>query len=161
MSQYKNRKNFANLCCHEQDFEMSAEWHFFATSHGKGPCDGVGGTVKRLAARASLQRLYEDQILTPRQLFDLAVLQYQEWTFTLHLLKTTNANQPFLKKIWINNLEQLLQIRIAFTVFVRYPLSSLRSEIFQQTKKSASNVCLWAAAPRLITLWITWLTLEV
>jgi len=69
-AQYKNRKNFINLCYHEDDFGMPAEWHFFATSHGKGPCDGVGGTVKRLAARASLQRPYDRQILTPRQLFE-------------------------------------------------------------------------------------------
>jgi hypothetical protein len=69
-AQYKNRKNFINLCHHEEDFGMPAEWHFFATSHGKGPCDGVGGTVKRLAARASLQRPYDKQILTSRQLFE-------------------------------------------------------------------------------------------
>ena len=61
-SQYKNKKNFINLVYHEEDFGMPAEWHFFATSHGKGPCDGVGGTVKRLAARASLQRPYDDQL---------------------------------------------------------------------------------------------------
>ena len=46
------------------------EWHFSATSHGKGACDGLGGTVKRLAAHASLQRPYNDQLMTPRQLFD-------------------------------------------------------------------------------------------
>ena len=40
--------------------------------HGKRACDGLGGTVKRLAARASLQRPYNDQLMTPRQLFDLA-----------------------------------------------------------------------------------------
>ena len=51
--QYKNCKNFLNLCHHESDFGLDAEWNFFATSHGKGPCDGVGGIVKRLAARAS------------------------------------------------------------------------------------------------------------
>ena len=68
--QYKNRKNFINLCHHEADFGVPAEWHFSATSHGKGACDGVGGTVKRLAARASLQRPYDQQIMTPRQLFD-------------------------------------------------------------------------------------------
>jgi len=51
---------------------MTAEWHFFATSHGKGPCDGVGGTVKRLAARAILQRPVDNQLLTPRQLFEFA-----------------------------------------------------------------------------------------
>ena len=71
-SQYKNRKNFMNLAFHENDFGFVAEWNFFATSHGKGPCDGVGGTVKRLAARASLQRPYEDQIQTPLQLFEWA-----------------------------------------------------------------------------------------
>ena len=71
-SQYKNRKNFINLCHHEEDFGVHAEWHFFATSHGKGPCDGLGGTIKRLAARASLQRPYAQQIMTPRQLFEWA-----------------------------------------------------------------------------------------
>ena len=70
-----------NLCNHEIDFGVPAEWHFFATSHGKGPCDGVGGTVKRLAARASLQRPLDDQILTPRQLFDFAVAEIQSVNF--------------------------------------------------------------------------------
>lgn len=69
-SQYKNFKNFINLCHHEKDFDMKAEWHFFATSHGKGPCDGLGGTIKRLAAKASLQRAYNNQIMTPRQLYE-------------------------------------------------------------------------------------------
>lgn len=45
---------------------------FFATAHSKGPCDGMGGTVKRLAAKASLQRPLEDQIQTPLQLFEWA-----------------------------------------------------------------------------------------
>ena len=71
-SQYKNCKKFINLCNHEADFGIQAEWHFTATSHGKGASDGVGGTVKRLAARASLQRLYEQQIMTPFQLFEWA-----------------------------------------------------------------------------------------
>ena len=71
-AQYKNRKNFLNLCHHKPDFGIDAEWHFFATSHGKGPCDGLGGTVKRLAARTSLQRPYEHQIMTPRQLYEWA-----------------------------------------------------------------------------------------
>ncbi len=71
-AQYKNRNFFINLCHHELDFGVPAEWHFSATSHGKGACDGVGGSVKRLAARASLQRPYTDQITTPRQLFEWA-----------------------------------------------------------------------------------------
>jgi hypothetical protein len=35
-AQYKNRKNFANLVNHQMDFGIEAEWHFFATAHGKG-----------------------------------------------------------------------------------------------------------------------------
>ena len=54
VNQYKNFKMFANLCNHYNDYSISGEWHFFATSHGKSPYDGVGGTVKRLVARARL-----------------------------------------------------------------------------------------------------------
>lgn len=71
-SQYKNKSNFLNLCHHEKDFGIKAEWNFFASSHGKNACDGVGGTVKRLAAFASLRMVYNDQIMTPRQLYDWA-----------------------------------------------------------------------------------------
>ena len=62
--QYKNFKNLMNLCHHNVDFGFPALWSFFATSHGKSPCDGIGGTVKRKMARTSLQRPVNDQILT-------------------------------------------------------------------------------------------------
>ena len=42
---------------------------FFGTSFGKGPCDGVDGTVKRLATKASLQKQMINQIQTPLQLY--------------------------------------------------------------------------------------------
>ena len=44
----------------------------FATSHGKSPCDGLGGTTKRLVARASLQAPVENQIFTAYQMFEWA-----------------------------------------------------------------------------------------
>jgi len=68
-AQYKNRKNIFNLCQHQEDFNLKAKWVFFATSHGKQPCDGIGGTVKRLTANASLQRTYSNQIMTPSAMF--------------------------------------------------------------------------------------------
>lgn len=71
-SQYKNFKNFTNLEHHKQDHGLTAKWHFFATSHGKSPCDGIGGTVKRLAARASLQATTTNHILTPLQMYQWA-----------------------------------------------------------------------------------------
>ena len=71
--QYKNCKNFMNLCHHSVDFGVEAEWHFFATSQGKGTCDGTGGILKRMATKASLQRPYQDQIQTPHQLYKFAL----------------------------------------------------------------------------------------
>ncbi|KAK0169394.1 hypothetical protein PV328_012113 [Microctonus aethiopoides] len=68
VAQYKNRYNLVNLLHHEEDFQIKAEWNFFATSHGKGPSDGLGGTIKRLASRANLQLPTEQQIQTPEEL---------------------------------------------------------------------------------------------
>jgi hypothetical protein len=38
---------------------MDAKWHFFAMPHGKGACDGIGGTNKSLARKMGLQYLYK------------------------------------------------------------------------------------------------------
>ncbi|KAJ8895942.1 hypothetical protein PR048_001283 [Dryococelus australis] len=67
--QYKNKKNFINLCYHEIDFHLQAEWNFFGTSHGKSPCDGIGGTVKHLISKASYQRTSIGQIFTAEDMF--------------------------------------------------------------------------------------------
>lgn len=95
--QYKNRKNFFDLCQMKKE-GTETEWHFFATAHGKqikliliavcrsrqsndfyfslrkgkGPCDAIGGTFKRNAMRASIQRLDCNQIRTPLELFTWA-----------------------------------------------------------------------------------------
>lgn len=66
-SQYKNKKNVVNLFSHEVDFGLKAEWHFFASCHGKSTCDGIGVTLKRLIA--SLQRHSNNQITSSEQLF--------------------------------------------------------------------------------------------
>jgi hypothetical protein len=94
-AQYKNGKNFLNLCCHEEDFGIKAEWNFFTTSHGKGPCDGLGGTVKRLAARASLQRPYDKQILTPAAFFQFC----EESIPNINFKFSTNQDYEIEEKI--------------------------------------------------------------
>ena len=55
----QNLRTFAkfkvlHLNYHYMDYELKAEWQFFATSHGKSASGGIGGTVKRLLARTSL-----------------------------------------------------------------------------------------------------------
>jgi hypothetical protein len=39
---------------------------FFATSHGKVPCDGIVDIIRSVAAGASQQRSTQDHIVTPR-----------------------------------------------------------------------------------------------
>ena len=62
-ARYKNRYSFINLIRHYEDFGLKVEWNFFPTSHG------IGGTLKRSTARASLQRNLNDQILTPMDFY--------------------------------------------------------------------------------------------
>ena len=97
--QYKNRYNFVNLCHHELDFGLFAEWNFFATSHGKGACDGIGGTVKRGTLRASLQRPVSDQILTPKDMFEFC-------SQTMHGIQF-----HFVSKESVLEVDRLLQTR--------------------------------------------------
>lgn len=80
--QFKNKSAFINLCYHINDFGLKAEWHFFATAHGKGPCDGLAGTIKRHAARASLQMGTTNEILTPLALYDWARQSFKNIDFT-------------------------------------------------------------------------------
>ena len=58
-----------NLCHRKNDFSIQCEWNLFATSHGKSPFDGIGGKVKMLVVKASLQCPLGNQILTAQKMF--------------------------------------------------------------------------------------------
>ena len=103
-SQYKNYKNLANLTQHFADFNLQAEWHFFATSHGKGPCDGIGGTIKRLARRQSPQSVNnsESVIQTPRALFEFANSHIENIKIFFVSTEEVNVNEEQLRKRFEN-----------------------------------------------------------
>ena len=67
--QYKNRFNLGNLCKHHKNHEIHGSWNFFATSHGKSPCDGIGGTTKRLARLANLKAINSYPIVSSTELY--------------------------------------------------------------------------------------------
>eukprot|EP00731_Ephydatia_muelleri_P017532 Em0010g630a len=94
--QYKNCYNFTNLCQHEKDFGIPAEWHFFATSHGKSAADGIAGSVKRMATKARLKRPYQDQILTPNQLYQFALQEIKGIHFSYGTLQEHKDEADFL-----------------------------------------------------------------
>lgn len=84
---------------HKSDFGIPAEWHFFPTAHGKGPCDGLGGTVKRSAASASLQLPHDKQILTPMELHEWFINsnRFKNIKFMFSPIKEYEKNQQTLK----------------------------------------------------------------
>ena len=52
-AQFKNCKQLANMCHHQEDFDNDAEWVFSTTGHGKAAVDGMNGSLKRQADHAS------------------------------------------------------------------------------------------------------------
>ena len=53
---FKNLKAFRNLAEHKEEFfGLEGEWSFFATAHGKGSCDGVGGAFKLSVYRYNMK----------------------------------------------------------------------------------------------------------
>ena len=55
-SQFKNKYIVHFLSGVKKSTRLSVKWHYFATSHGKGAVDGVGGTVKRAVLNTVLKR---------------------------------------------------------------------------------------------------------
>ena len=51
-SQYRNKVIFNFVANHEATYGFPALWNYFEAGHGKGPCDGVRGTVNRMADEA-------------------------------------------------------------------------------------------------------------
>ena len=55
-SQFKSKYIVQLLYSLRQNTGLNLNWHYFATSHGKGAVDGVGGTVKRAVFTAVMTR---------------------------------------------------------------------------------------------------------
>ncbi|KAK3104833.1 hypothetical protein FSP39_011252 [Pinctada imbricata] len=54
-SQYRNKTIFQFILEHGDEFGVTAQWNFLESGHGKGPCDGLGASVKRSADMAVRQ----------------------------------------------------------------------------------------------------------
>lgn len=51
-SQYRNKQIFYTVANHTNIYDIGARWNYFEAGHGKGPCDGLGGTTKIMADEA-------------------------------------------------------------------------------------------------------------
>lgn len=83
-SQFKQRFLFRNLTRLSIDYDLNLSWSFFATSHGKGVVDAIGGTVKRIVWQ---------EIMTKKQCTTAAdfVLLAKSKTNTIILHEITQA----------------------------------------------------------------------
>lgn len=110
-SQYKNKFNFINLVHHKADFGVEVEWNFFATSHGKGACDGIGGTVKKHAYTCSLQRINSRHITTAKALYEWACSFFKKISFEFcsqeeHDTHSEKMKSRYEKAVTIKNTRQ-------------------------------------------------------
>lgn len=74
----------------EFDFNIAIEWHFWATRHGKNCGDGVGGTIKREAKRASLRGV---RILSACDLFDWCQENLKKHNISSHSRKPSHSSK--------------------------------------------------------------------
>jgi hypothetical protein len=94
------------------DFGIEVDWNFFASSHGKNACDGLTGTIKRLAAKA--QCISSAVIDSAHKLFVWAqrnipeiVIEYatkEQYTSTEDNLKSRFENLKTIESKLIENI---------------------------------------------------------
>lgn len=96
--QYKNFKNFSNLMLHEADFGLEAEWHFTATTHGKGLPDAISAVVKCSSRRYSLKK--KCYIRTPLEMFEFCErsLTSEKLKFVYVPKESVAAQRPILEE---------------------------------------------------------------
>jgi hypothetical protein len=102
------------------------------TSHGKSACDGVVGTLKRLAAKASLQQPYNDQIMTSHQLYEWAQC-------SIH-----NLSLDFVTENEYKEEECLLSSQFATAETVH---GTQQLHAFMPVKKGVLNTNIYCASP--------------
>ena len=92
-SQYRNKTIFSIVSHHEEHSDAKAAWNYFETGHGKEPCDGIGGTAKRLAD----ETVRQEKVSIHDALMTWAENNQQECTIKFLLVnkKETEASSAF------------------------------------------------------------------
>ena len=69
---FKNRYIILNLSFHQTDFGIRAIWTFSATSHGKGPVDGLGAAIKSTATRYLMRHGPEEAFKSAKEFYEFS-----------------------------------------------------------------------------------------
>ena len=76
-SHFKNRYNMLILTFHKTDFGVRAVWSFSAISHGKGPVEGLGATIKSTAARYLMRHGPGEAFKNGKEFYNFSVKHQQ------------------------------------------------------------------------------------
>ena len=85
-SHFKNRYNILNLTYHEIDFGVRAIWACSATSHGKGPMDGLGTATKSTATRYLMRHGPEEAFKNAKEFYDFSIKRQQSSKSPIYVL---------------------------------------------------------------------------
>jgi len=100
-AQFKNKFTLSNLCYMESDFDLPpVEWNFFATSHGKGAVDAIGGNVKRTVWREVKSKNLN--ILNAAQFLECAQNHLSSTHLILTEVNEIEEIKPSLDNRWAN-----------------------------------------------------------
>lgn len=102
-SQFKNRYTLSNILKPQMvhDTIQHIDWSFFATAHGKGPIDGVGGTVKRAVWHRILQKRVV--INSARDFAEVAKESCPNINIIYVESQDVSASKSMLEKAWNDN----------------------------------------------------------
>ena len=105
-SQFKNRFLLQHLTTMMEETGVEFEWNYFASSHGKGVVDGIGGTLKRLVwmenmagMRCSSARDFVDICNQKTKTIIVGMVQQAQFDTTEALLVDTFKVIPGLPEI--------------------------------------------------------------
>lgn len=98
--QFKNRFTLSNLLYSNEDFGVSGNWHFFPTSHGKSPADGVGGAFKRSVYNRALSGQFS--VYNAKDFVDCGTTFAKKTRILLSSANEMSAYKTLLESRWKN-----------------------------------------------------------
>lgn len=136
-SQFKNRFIANCLPILEKRYNLKISWNFFATSHGKGPVDGIGGAVKRQVRNSVMRR---EKIVNNAVTFAEAVSEQSKVKVILmndedfcKINEELSLTTVFEKAVVIKNIKKMHKIYVNHFNFVKaLQLSCLQKSTYEE-----------------------------
>ena len=125
---------FHLIATHQERYGITATWDYFECGHGKGPCDGVGGSIKRSADQAVKQGT------NIQDATDFYVWASNLKTSSISYCFVTQDKFHDTDKLVKDLMQELKPIKGTATLHaIRPPVTSLRNEIAIEWRTTSSH----------------------